>query len=113
MELTPNTSDETELLHLQENARLRSKPAQDGSPQGEEMDALLTQLHAAQAEREAFQKAALFAKNFIEQEESERREFQSMEEAVADKHALNAKLIDKLKEAFGEDAPDLLRKTSV
>lgn len=105
-------ADECERRHLEENARLRRKLQVAEKNAEKPLDAeeaeLRAQLQTALDERDAYRRAVAFARNFIDQEMEERREFiADIEQEIEQKRRENLALVDALKAAFGSDAPNL------
>ena len=105
-------ANECELRHVEENLRLRKKVSsirQDSHRAIEEEEAeLRNKLNEAIDERDAYRKAVDFARNFIDQEDQDRRQIQlDIEREIEQKREENLALVEALQSAFGSDAPNL------
>ncbi|KAH9255400.1 hypothetical protein BASA81_006519 [Batrachochytrium salamandrivorans] len=111
LETSIQRSSETELIHLQASYRMRQSPAPPATSNSSLVSNELRQhLDNELLELDALKRAVAFAKNFMDLEERERRDFQvEMERTIATKQEENRRLIGRLKDTFGSDATDLLR----
>lgn len=111
LEKSMQRSGETELIHLQASYRMRQPPPATASNNNSAVSSELRQhLDNEMLELDALKRAVAFAKNFMDLEERERRDFQlEMERTIAAKQETNQQLVNKLKDTFGSDATDLLR----
>ena len=113
LQISIQKANECEMRHLEENARIRRKltvaEKKADKPLDPEEAELRDQLQRAIDERDAYCRAVAFARNFIDQEMIDRREFiADIEHEIEQKRRENLALVEALKSAFGSDAPNLL-----